>query len=124
MRARQEVAEMLGADGQGDGQADGRPDGIAAAHPVPQAEGAVDAELARAFTLEVVATKCRARSRPPRSRNQVLAAMAALDMVSWVVKVLDAMTKSVCSGILSRKMRAMSWPSTLETKSKLRSQPS
>ena len=35
---------------------------------------------------------------------------------SWVVKVLDAMMNSVCSGRTLRSTAARSWPSTFETK--------
>ena len=46
--AGQQFLEFVHADVQGDGQADGGPEGIAAAHPVPEAEhvGRVDAEFA------------------------------------------------------------------------------
>ena len=53
-------------------------------------------------------------------RNQSLA-LSALVMVSWVVKVLEAMMKMVVSGLQSFKTSARSVPSMLETKCVLRS---
>ena len=46
MRAGEELAEILRADGDHQRQADGRPDRVAAADPIPEAEDAVavDAE--------------------------------------------------------------------------------
>jgi len=45
--AGQQLPEALGANGDGDRQADGRPQRIAAANPVPETEGGLDAELLR-----------------------------------------------------------------------------
>ena len=50
-----------------------------------------------------------------RSRNQ-RRAVCALVMVSWVVKVLEAMMKSVVSGEIFFRVSAICVPSTLETK--------
>ncbi|MNZ72355.1 hypothetical protein D3C78_907330 [compost metagenome] len=44
---REQGAEMRGPDGDGNRQADGRPQRITPAHPIPEAQGAADAELRR-----------------------------------------------------------------------------
>ena len=69
-----------------------------------------------AFALVETATKCCAsEAREPCCKNQLRAA-CALSMVSCVVKVLDAMMKSVVSGCKPVSFASMSWPSTLERK--------
>ena len=70
VRAGEQLAEAVGADGDGDRQADGRPHRIAAADPVPEAEGGRDAELrAPRSTLVVSAAKWRAMSRAAAARS-------------------------------------------------------
>mmetsp|Transcript_11067 Transcript_11067/g.37682 ORF Transcript_11067/g.37682 Transcript_11067/m.37682 type:complete len:209 (-) Transcript_11067:184-810(-) len=68
------------------------------------------------------ATKCcaTAASGAPPWRNHALA-LCALVIVSWVVKVLEATTKSVVAGSRARRVSAMCVPSTLLTKCTRRS---
>ena len=73
---------------------------------------------AAASTLLVAATKCSSIRVPPCARNQARA-VAALVIVSCVVKVLLATTKSVSAGRCRRSTEARSAPSTLATKWKV-----
>ncbi len=68
-----------------------------------------------ASTLVVSAAKWPAMSLPPDCAYQRLAD-CALAMVSAVVKVLEAIRNSVCSGARSSSTASSSCPSTLETK--------
>ena len=70
---------------------------------------------AAAATLLVRATKWRATSWPPLALNQA-SAERALTIVSKVVKLLDATTKSVVSGFKGASTAVNSWPSTFDTK--------
>jgi hypothetical protein len=83
MRAGQQFTKALGAYGDGQRQADGRPERITPAHPVPEAEGGLDAEVIGAATLVVSAAKCRATSVPPSASNQRLAPSARWSWFRW-----------------------------------------
>ena len=73
---------------------------------------------ATALALVETATKWRATavSSPPIRFTSHSRAEFALVIVSWVVKVLEATTKSVRSGSTWRRVSARSAGSTLETK--------
>ena len=93
----------VGADGDHGGQADGRVHRVAAADPVPEAEhvGGVDAELRRPPRYwSTRATKClaTAASEPSLPTSHVRA-VAALVIVSRVVKVLEADDEQRLAGI-------------------------
>ena len=67
------------------------------------------------------ATKCRAIADSSGiAASTHSRALAALVIVSCVVKVLEAMMNSVSAGSRSRVASAKSVPSTLETKRKVR----
>src|SRR6185369_3557826 len=74
---------------------------------------------AAASTLLVAATKCSSIRVPPWATNQARA-VSALVIVSGVVKVLLATTKSVSAGTTRARTEARSAPSTLATKWKVR----
>ena len=99
--AGEEGGEIGRADGDHQRQADRRPDRVAAADPVPEAEGPVvgDAEggdlVERRRHRREMGADRRARPKPRRSRRR---AVAALVMVSIVVKVFEATRNSVRAG--------------------------
>jgi hypothetical protein len=66
--------------------------------------------------LVLTATKCRATASSPRARVSHARAVRALVSVSMVVNVFDETMKSVSAGSRPASARAMSAPSTLETK--------
>src|SRR3569623_1594603 len=74
-------------------------------------------KAATACALVESATKCvaSAASSLARAKNHVRA-LWALVRVSWVVKVLEAITNSVVSGSSRRRVSLMCVPSILETK--------
>ncbi len=135
--AGKEVLEVVKPDADRDGKADSRPERVAAANPVPELEhvGLGNAELGDALGVgregDEVLSNVRllggvsvmeqrgALTSLAVWRNHSLA-VSALVIVSWVVNVLEATMKSVVSGSQARRTSAMSVPSMLETKWRLR----
>ncbi len=77
--------------------------------------------FATSTALVDTATKWRATAFGSRSARRAQSrAACALASVSWVVKVLEEMTKSVSAGSRSRVASTKSVPSTLETKRSVR----
>jgi hypothetical protein len=114
-RAGEQLAKALGADRDRDRQADRRPQRVAAADPVPEAEGARDAEARRRLDVARRGDEVLFDPRAARATNQARA-VSALVIVSCVVKVLLATTKSVSAGATRASTEARSAPSTLATK--------
>ena len=115
VEAGEHVAEVVGTDGDHRRQADGRVHRVAAADPVPEAEHVRGCRCRTAATpaaLVDTATKCLATAASESSLPTSQArAVAALVIVSSVVKVLDETMNSVSAGsrscVASGKFRAV-----------------
>ena len=100
MGAGEEMTEIFRPDGDHQGQADGRPHRIAP--PTQSQKPKVrSSPMPKAVTLSSaveIAAKCEATAVSPSFSTIHSRAVLALVIVSMVVKVLDAMRKSVVTG--------------------------
>ena len=117
--AAQEFVEAVGPDRDRERQPDARPDRIAPADPVPEAEHARRPGCRTAATLSSwveTAAKWSPTAASPTPCAIQARAVAALVIVSWVVKVFDETMNRVRDGSSPRSVSPISAPSTLETK--------
>ena len=120
--AGEEPREVARPDRDHQRQPDRRPDRVAAADPVPEAESALGA-IPKAATLSSavdIAAKCWPTAGSPSAATIQRRAVAALVIVSMVVKVFEATRNSVRDGSSGFSVSRISAPSTLETKCRAR----